>query len=355
MNVRASLASLTLSIMLAACSQPSVPSTSVSGNPTSSANVIGSLATAPLPAVQVTVTRSADPEIPETELTLIEKAHFVSHTFSNGETVDWENRSGYIVRDGDVLVMKSSDLRQRLVAYETKLKKERAATLSTQSLVVVPTSSCGFFSCSTRDVRWKSVGIIPYSFDPSLPFNKVVAITTAIDDWNNTSTAFGTPIKWQQVYNASNRVQFTAETDAGACGSSFIGMQGGVQPLKIGDGGCLTTGVLEHEMLHAAGVEHEQQRCDRDTFITVIADQYIRPERRSQFAKYCDVAHQTKTNFDYESLMLYGPTREYSVSGTTPVISVPVFAPSGSDGAPSRFGQRDGFSFDDINGLRQYY
>jgi len=304
--------------------------------------------------VHIVTSRSSGPVISDAQIALIENARFVAHTFSNGETVDWENRSGYIVRDGDVLVMKSSELRSRLVEYEQQLLKNGSGKLATQSLVVVPTTVCSFY-CTNRDVRWKSLGMIPYSFDPSLPFSRVAAITSAIDDWNNTSVGFGTPIKWQQVYNAPDRVQFTAETDAGACGSSFIGKQGGVQLLKVGDGACLGTGIIQHEMLHAVGTEHEQQRCDRDNFILVVADQYIKPERRSQFAKLCDVAHQTKSNFDYDSLMLYGPTGIYHVDGTTAVISVPQNAPAGSDGVPSHFGHRNSMSFDDISGLRQNY
>ena len=51
---------------------------------------------------------------------------------------------------------------------------------------------------------------------------------------------------------------------------SYVGKIGGRQVLNLGDtGGCITTGIVQHEMLHAFGVWHEQSRPDRSVQISL--------------------------------------------------------------------------------------
>lgn len=298
-------------------------------------------------------THSSSSPMSTSEADTLKKSRFVQHTFSNGEVVDWENDGEFIIRNGDILVTSASEIFDKVMAHETKIHTMSANNLNSQSLVLVPTRSCVLFFCSTSDKRW--VGSVAYSYAPGLPQEKIDAVDYAVRSWNTTMLAFGTPIKWTPNATAANRVVFTNLTDPGACGNSFVGMQGGVQNIGVGSGNCLGIGVIQHEMLHAVGVEHEQQRCDRDAFITVVGDQYIQPARRSQFTKLCDVGHQTKSFFDYDSVMLYGPTVEYSTTGYTPVITVPATAPANSSGTPQNYGQRSGMSYYDVNGLRQLY
>ena len=52
------------------------------------------------------------------------------------------------------------------------------------------------------------------------------------------------------------------------CYSSGIGKQGGVQFVELTES-CYDKTVAIHEMLHALGRYHEQQRPDRDDYITV--------------------------------------------------------------------------------------
>ena len=61
---------------------------------------------------------------------------------------------------------------------------------------------------------------------------------------------------------AGNDVNFVNVRNIEKC-SSWVGMYGGMQPLKLADHCFEYFGTLEHEFLHALGVEHEHKRPDR--------------------------------------------------------------------------------------------
>ena len=49
---------------------------------------------------------------------------------------------------------------------------------------------------------------------------------------------------------------------------SYLGRIGGEQTISIGSG-CLQTGVVIHEIMHALGYPHEHNRPDRDNYINI--------------------------------------------------------------------------------------
>lgn len=95
------------------------------------------------------------------------------------------------------------------------------------------------------------------------------------------------------------------EPTAGIC-KSYLGKVGGRQPIWIAPG----CGPVEiaHEIMHALGFAHEQNRADRDDYITVNVDG-IEDEYRYNFDKLPPA--YTKLNqaapFDYTSIMMYPP------------------------------------------------
>ncbi len=46
-------------------------------------------------------------------------------------------------------------------------------------------------------------------------------------------------------------------------------MNGGEQELSLSKSGCTSTGTAVHEFCHALGFWHEQNRPDRDNFVTI--------------------------------------------------------------------------------------
>ena len=56
---------------------------------------------------------------------------------------------------------------------------------------------------------------------------------------------------------------------------SHVGRKGiGPQELFLGEN-CMLIGVVQHELMHAAGFYHEQSRTDRDNYVNIFKDNII--------------------------------------------------------------------------------
>jgi len=93
------------------------------------------------------------------------------------------------------------------------------------------------------------------------------------------------------------------EDSRGIC-KSYVGHIGGLQPVWI-PAGCGPREIA-HEILHALGFVHEQNRSDRDEFINVLFDN-IEEKYRDNFEKLPQeyMAVTGLAPFDFESLMIY--------------------------------------------------
>lgn len=56
---------------------------------------------------------------------------------------------------------------------------------------------------------------------------------------------------------------------------SFVGRRGRGQIVSLSRGGCVFQQIVQHEMLHALGFNHEQTRSDRDEHVRIILNNVI--------------------------------------------------------------------------------
>lgn len=144
--------------------------------------------------------------------------------------------------------------------------------------------------------KWKN-GVIPYqmSGDVRNNFGKWVDQAAGL-----VRQATGGCIKFQRRTNERDYVNMV---NGQGC-QSRIGYEGGAQYLSLQVGGiCNCLGVVIHEMMHAAGMSHEHQRNDRDSYINVNWNN-VAGNQRGNFDK---MQGQTfGLPFDYNSIMLYG-------------------------------------------------
>lgn len=92
-----------------------------------------------------------------------------------------------------------------------------------------------------------------------------------------------------------------------------VGMQGGQQIMEIIDWQNIY--IVAHELMHVLGFDHEQNRSDRDDYITVNFQNII-PEYRIFFEKNKSVP---TSPYDYYSVMHYGDD-DFSISGAATIV-----------------------------------
>jgi hypothetical protein len=100
---------------------------------------------------------------------------------------------------------------------------------------------------------------------------------------------------------------------------SYVGRNynSGEQEVSLQSNGCVYTGTVVHELCHAVGFWHEQNRPDRDTYITVNFAN-IDPANLHNFNKYTH-GDYFGTPYDYNSIMHYDEYA-FSVNGQKTII-----------------------------------
>ena len=153
-------------------------------------------------------------------------------------------------------------------------------------------------------VKWPS-GTVPYRFDPTQVSNgaitaaKMQQFRDAVAEW-----AASANVHFNEFTGAMPPNFVTVQENASLGGgfSSSVGMAGGEQFVQFGPQ-AWNRGTVCHEVGHAIGYYHEQQRDDRDTYV-VILTQNIIPGQEGNFAKLPG-GSVAQGGYDFYSVMHY--------------------------------------------------
>lgn len=168
------------------------------------------------------------------------------------------------------------------------------------------TVESGFVKVPTLAL-WNS-NVIPYFIDPGL--RDPERVLKALEFFA------GTAIHFVPYEDQEDVMVFQEGT--GVC-KSYVGRIGGKQPLWISPG-CRADDIA-HEILHALGFVHEQNRSDRDQYL-VLYPENIEEKYQENFVRLPQELMQVTglSPFDFESLMIYPPSM-FSKNGQSTMAS----------------------------------
>jgi Astacin (Peptidase family M12A)/Papain-like cysteine protease AvrRpt2 len=182
---------------------------------------------------------------------------------------------------------------------------------------------------------------IPYEIVEGHP--KRTVIRRAIDTLQaRTNLRFVAKSSTHQDY-----VVFTIKpaSDAGAA-SSGLGCKGGRQEIKVKGNIDISIGTIMHEIMHAAGIMHEQCRPDRDTYVTI--DLTNVDTRATHNFDKCEFV-STESAYDFNSIMHY-PATAFASSGNSITVK-----PAYASRLTGPIGQRTRLSPGDIATINRIY
>ncbi|CRK94667.1 CLUMA_CG008167, isoform A [Clunio marinus] len=153
------------------------------------------------------------------------------------------------------------------------------------------------------------------------------------------------------VPRTSQTDYLSIESSNTGCWSS-VGKIGRKQSVNLQQNGCLSKlGTPIHELMHALGFLHEQNREDRDRYVTIMRNN-IKPETLTNFEK-ASAGSTTSygVSYDQGSVMHYSSTA-FSRNGQKTIVSKGEDQTTGND---YMMGQREGFSSSDLARINAMY
>jgi hypothetical protein len=197
--------------------------------------------------------------------------------------------------------------------------------------ILVPTDAGPGVAGALAGNRWPQANLF-YEFDASVDNARRNDFRVWLDDWQAEA---GT--RFIESSTAPDRVLVQIASQIG-CGSSVVGMAGGVQDLVISSAaGCWGPRVVLHELGHALGAIHEQQRSDRAAFVTITDHGIVANCGQATWdANYGIFPTTVATAYDYASIMHYPSTAHYTCNGNDVYAEIqvlqaqPAGAPEGS-------------------------
>lgn len=179
-------------------------------------------------------------------------------------------------------------------------------------------------------------GNVPYAFDSTVSAANQSAFVQACHDWEQVANVHFTPRTTETNYVLVHSQQYN---------NSYVGMIGGPQDINLYNFNYEF--IIAHEIGHALGLIHEHERSDRDTYITV-----NRTNVTSGMESNFDIVPGSlnQGNYDFDSVMHYGPTAFSSNGQPTMAVNAPYAAQYGN-----AIGQFTHLSVSDKAGMAAIY
>ncbi|KAM9326690.1 embryonic protein UVS.2-like [Gastrophryne carolinensis] len=174
---------------------------------------------------------------------------------------------------------------------------------------------------------------IPYTISASYSTDVLNLISTSMQEYESLTCVQFVPRK--------NENDYLNIISGNGC-VSYIGKIGGGQMLSLA-GGCFYRGIFQHELNHALGFFHEQNRSDRDDHIT-INYQFISQKNWANFDKIN--TNNLGLEYDFSSVMHYGAYDFSNTSSKPSIVTKPPNMP---------IGQIDGLSILDVSKINRLY
>ncbi|XP_018333708.1 zinc metalloproteinase nas-7-like [Agrilus planipennis] len=186
--------------------------------------------------------------------------------------------------------------------------------------------------------RWPD-GVIPFEIRGSFTKQERQFIISAMNMYHKY-----TCIRFR-YRNSSDIDYISIDNGRSGCWSS-VGRVGGRQTVNLQSPGCLIKiGTVIHELLHAVGFQHEQNRWERDSYVDIKWNN-IEESRWNNFVKMDkQLAFGYGIPYDYNSVMHYS-RKAFSKNGLDTIIPLV---------KGSNIGQREGFSKSDIEKVKTMY
>ncbi|KAL7831156.1 hypothetical protein SRHO_G00306580 [Serrasalmus rhombeus] len=152
--------------------------------------------------------------------------------------------------------------------------------------------------CTSHGCKWRKHRngkvYVPYVISDQYSSQEISVIKTAL-----MSFARSTCIRFRPRRRQRDYVHIQSHSGC----YSFVGRSGGGQVVSLNRRGCIYYGVIQHELLHALGFNHEQTRSDRDQHVRILFQNVIHGMEYN-FRKI--QTNNLHTPYDYSSVMHYG-------------------------------------------------
>ncbi|XP_061102823.1 hatching enzyme 1.2-like [Conger conger] len=180
--------------------------------------------------------------------------------------------------------------------------------------IAVPTDLGNADPCTARGCKWKKskkgIVYVPYRISKQFSRREKCIIKRGLK-----SFASRTCIRFRRRRRECDFVDIQSRSGC----YSFVGRRGGGQVVSLSRRGCVYHKIVQHELLHALGFDHEQTRSDRDQHVRILYEN-IKPGHKHNFRKI--KTNNLQTPYDYNSIMQYG-RYAFSKDGKPTIVPIP--------------------------------